>query len=56
VKIETHPRLAQSGPLTAQQHFVGRNSLKERWGLALLLEPPRGERKKEAGRMQVNLR
>ena len=45
-KIKTRPRLAQSGPLTAQQHFVGRNSLKERWGLPLLLEPPEGKRKK----------
>ena len=29
-KIKSRPRLGQSGPLTAQQHIVGRNSLKER--------------------------
>jgi hypothetical protein len=39
-KLKTRPRLAQSGALTAQQHFIGRNSIKERWGLALLWEPP----------------
>jgi hypothetical protein len=38
-KIKTRPRLAQSGLRNAQQHFVGRNSVKERWGLPLLLEP-----------------
>jgi hypothetical protein len=49
-KIKSTPRLGQSGPLTAQHDFVGRNSLKERWGLALLLKP-RG-RGKEEGRMR----
>ena len=51
-KIKSAPRLGQSGPLTAQQHFVGRNSLKERWGLALLSEPRVRERKNAEGRRQ----
>jgi hypothetical protein len=51
-KIKTRAHLAQSGPRTAQQHFVGRNSIKERWGLPLLLEPPTGERKKAESGMQ----
>jgi hypothetical protein len=44
--IKSTPRLGQSGPLTAQQHYVGRNSLKERWGSPLLLQPPKPETKK----------
>ncbi len=44
-KIKCKPRLYTSGSRTAQQHFVGSNSLKERWGLPLLLEPPKGGRK-----------
>jgi hypothetical protein len=51
-KIKSRPRLGQSGPLTAQQHIVGSNSLKERWGLQLLLEPPGWEKKKLEARMQ----
>ena len=51
-KIKSHPRLGQSGTLTAQQHIVGSNSLKERWGLPLLLEPPSGAKMKAAGRGQ----
>jgi hypothetical protein len=47
-RIRSTPRLGQSGPLTAQQDFVGCNALKERWGLALLLEPSgRGSQKAE---------
>ena len=47
-KIKSAPRLGQSGPLTAQQTFVGQNSLKEQWNLPLLLEPPkRGSKKAE---------
>ena len=38
--IRSRPRLWQSGSLFAQQYFVKRNSLKERWGLPMLLEPP----------------
>ena len=45
-KIKSTPRLGQSGSLTTQQDYVGRNSLKERWGLAFLAEPPVEERKK----------
>ena len=44
-KIKSKPRLGLSGSLTAQQHFVRSNALKQRWGLSLLLEPPAGERK-----------
>jgi hypothetical protein len=51
-KFKSRPRLGQYGPLTAQQHIVGSNSLKERWGLQLLLEPPTGGRKKAEWRMQ----
>ena len=50
-KIKSRPRLGQSGPLTAQQHIVGTNSRKERWGLPLLLEPPTRGRKKAECRM-----
>ena len=39
-KTKSAPRLGQSGRLTAQQTYVRQNSLKERWGLPLLLEPP----------------
>ena len=31
-KIQSHPRLGQSGPLTWQQHFVGINSVLARVG------------------------
>jgi hypothetical protein len=51
-KIKSSPRLWLWGPLTGQQHFVGCNSVKERHGLALLLEPPGPGRKKEEGRME----
>ena len=51
-KIKSRPRLGQSGPLTGQQLIVGSNSLKERWGLQLLLEPPTGGRKKAECRLQ----
>ena len=40
---------AVPGFRTAQQHFVGSNSLKQRWGLPLLLEPPAEGRKKAEG-------
>jgi hypothetical protein len=43
-KIESKPRLWQSGFLTAQLHFVGINSRKERWGL------PPGARATRAGK------
>jgi hypothetical protein len=52
-KIKSTPRLGQSGSLTAQQHFVGRNSLKERWGSAILLEPLEGEREKAECRVRT---
>ena len=45
-------RLVASGFRIAQQHFVGTNSLKESWGLPLLLEPPKGGRMKAECRMQ----
>ncbi len=51
-KIKSTPRLGQSGPLTAQQHYVGRNSLKEHWGSPLLLQPPKPRTKKAADRRQ----
>ena len=38
-KSKSAPRLGQSGHLNPQQAFVKQNSLKERWGLPLLLEP-----------------
>ena len=51
-KTRSAPRLAQSGRLTAQQNYVAQNSLKERWGLPLLLEPPSKGRKNAEGRRQ----
>jgi hypothetical protein len=51
-KIKCSPRLGLSGFLTAQQYFVGSNCLKQRWGLPLLLEPPKRERKKTERRKQ----
>ena len=39
-KTKSTPRLGLSGSLTGQQLFVGRNSMKQRWGLPLLLLPP----------------
>ena len=52
-QIKSTPRLGQSGPLTAQQSFVGQNALKERWGLPLVLEPSQEGRKKTEGRRQT---
>jgi len=52
-KLRTRPRLAQSGPLTVQQHYVGRNAVKGRWDLPLLLEPPKRERKNAESATQV---
>jgi hypothetical protein len=51
-KTKCTPRLDQSGVLTGQQHFVGRNSVKERWGLGLLLEPRKRESKEPEGSTQ----
>ena len=51
-KTKSAPRLGQSGRLNAQQAFVKQNSLKERWDLPLLLEPPQGGMKKAECRMQ----
>jgi hypothetical protein len=42
-EVKCRHRLVAPGFRTAQQHFVGTNSLKARWGLPLLLEPPKGE-------------
>ncbi len=38
-KKQSRIRLAQSGPLTGQQHFVSRNSTRLRAGLPIRLEP-----------------
>jgi len=38
--IQSHPRLWQSGTLTPQQHYVGCNVTRDRWGQPLLLAPP----------------
>jgi len=54
-KIKSAPRLDQSGYLTAQQRFVGRNAHKDRWGLALLLEPREVGRKKSECRQKAEL-
>jgi hypothetical protein len=51
-KVRSRPRLAQSGPLTAQQHFVGKNCTRARIGLGLLLERRERVREKEGGRRQ----
>jgi hypothetical protein len=51
-KTKCTPRLGQSGVLTGQQHFVGRNSMKQQWGLGLLLKPRKRESKKTDGSTQ----
>jgi len=51
-KVQCRPRLTPPGRRTAQQHFVGTNSLKERWGLPLLLQPPEQEEKHAERRKQ----
>jgi hypothetical protein len=38
-KVQSRVRLGQSGPLTGQQHFVGRNCETAQLGLDLLLRP-----------------
>ncbi len=50
--IKSAPRLGQSGRLSGQQGFVGQNSVKERWGLPLLLEPADRGRQKAEGLRQ----
>jgi hypothetical protein len=51
-KIKSRPRLGAWGFLTAQQHFVGNNSLKDRWGLPLLLEPREKGMQTDEGRIK----
>jgi len=38
-KIQSRPRLGQSGELTGQQHFIGRNSTKKQWTSGMRLNP-----------------
>ena len=38
-KVQSHPRLGLSGPLTGQQFFMSLNCRKEQLGLGMLLEP-----------------
>jgi hypothetical protein len=38
-KVQSRPRLGQSGKLTGQQHFIGHNSTKKSWTSSLLLDP-----------------
>ena len=53
-KIPSSPRLSLCGPLTGQQHFVACNGVKERYGMALLLElPGRGRKKVEESRQNA---
>jgi hypothetical protein len=51
-KVKCRGRLVALGFRSGQQHFVGSNSLKERWGLPLLLAPPTGGRMTAEGRGQ----
>jgi hypothetical protein len=46
------PHHTLSGFRTGQQHFFGTNSLRERWGLALLLHPRRQESKNPVSSLQ----
>ena len=39
-KVQSRPRLAQSGPLTGQQYFISVNCPRIREGLPMLLQPP----------------
>jgi hypothetical protein len=50
-KVQSRVRLGQSGPLTGQQQFVGRNCGKERMGLGMLVRPG-GEGQGERGEVR----
>src|ERR1035437_3518843 len=39
-KVESHPRLWQSGPLTGEMHFEGINAARSRLGAEMLTWPP----------------
>ena len=39
-KIRSRPRLAQSGPLTGQQYFIGVSCARAQQGQGMLLQPP----------------
>jgi hypothetical protein len=49
-KIQSHPRLGQSGPLTGQQHFVGRNCAGAATREETLWEPAKRAEEKAAVR------
>ena len=57
-KIQSHPRLSQSGPLTGQQHFVGRNCSGSAGREEMLWEPQEGkaERRRKKCRIQRTMR
>ena len=59
-KVRSRPRLAQSGKLTGQVYFVGKNCAKERIGREMLLRPAgsekaEGSRKKAPAASQARL-
>ena len=45
-KKQSRPRLGQSGPLTGQQDFIGRNCARKQRGSGMLLDPLQRERTK----------
>ena len=49
-KVQSRVRLMQSGELTGQMYFVGRNCARERMGMGLMWEPP--GRGRDEGRMK----
>ena len=55
-KRQSRRRLGQSGPLTGQQDYVGRNYAKERRRLEMLLEPRNQEVKNTSSIRHVKLR
>jgi hypothetical protein len=55
-KRRSRPRLGQSGPLTGQQNYIGRNSTRKQREYQLLSRPPqRGQEKAEHKRLKSEL-
>ena len=55
-KRQSRPRLGQSGPLTGQQNYIGRNSTRKQRDYQLLSHPPqRGQEKAKHKRLKSEL-
>jgi hypothetical protein len=55
-KIQSRPRLSQSGPLTGQLHYVGRNCTLDQIGREMLREPPQREGEGQIRSPKVEIR